>query len=202
MPRPLCEEPALCHHKPTGQAYVRFRGSKPIYCGRWGSQEARDKHRMLVAEWIARGRQAVADTAAAKSGGPTASGRTITEVIEPYWIFAQGYYVKNGQPTREVGCLRMALRVWRQHYGDIPAVEFDSLKMLALQEIMIGTGWSRKTINDSLARVKRALKWMVSRKLIPAAVMHECSAVTGLEKGRSRAKETEPKRPFEASDSP
>jgi hypothetical protein len=89
----------------------------------------------------------------------------------------------------------MALRVWRQHYGDIPAVEFDSLKMLALQEIIIGTGWSRKTVNDSLARVKRALKWMVSRKLIPAAVMHECSAVTGLEKGRSRAKETEPKRP-------
>jgi integrase len=140
-------------------------------------------------------RQAAADSAATKSGGPIASGRTITEVIEPYWIFAQGYYVKNGQPTREVGCLRMALRVWRQHYGDIPAVEFDSLKMLALQEIMIGTGWSRKTINDSLARVKRALKWMVSRKLIPAAVMHECSAVTGLEKGRSRAKETEPKRP-------
>ena len=57
MCRPLCEEPALCHHKPTGHAYFRFRGSKPIYCGRWGSQEARDKHRVLVAEWIARGRQ-------------------------------------------------------------------------------------------------------------------------------------------------
>lgn len=78
--------------------------------------------------------------------------------------------MKNGRPTDEVGCIRVAMRIWRRHYGDTPAAEFDSLKLLALQEIMVREGWARKTVNDHLGRVKRALKWMVSRKLIPPSV--------------------------------
>lgn len=118
---------------------------------------------------------------------------------QSYWTFAQGYYVKNGKPTDEIACIKAALRLWRRHFGGLPAREFDSLKMLALQQLMIDAGWSRKTINSHTGRVKRALKWMVSRKLVPATVWAECATVPGLEKGRTKAKETARKLPVPAA---
>lgn len=35
----MAREPGYCHHRPTGQAYVRFSG-KTVYLGPYGSPES------------------------------------------------------------------------------------------------------------------------------------------------------------------
>ncbi len=56
MSRPKSLEPSYCHHRSSGRAYVTING-KPVYLGQHGSQESRDRYRVVVAEWIAQGRQ-------------------------------------------------------------------------------------------------------------------------------------------------
>lgn len=200
MARPRSLQPSYCHHKPSDRAFVRI-GGKQIWLGKFGTQESKDKYLRAVAEWVSLGRPADVEptTPICVTPGMTqklaSAGPTLAVVIEPYWNHAQTYYVKNGRPTDEQACIKVVLRLLNQMYGETPAKDFDSLKTLAVQQEMIRRGWARKTINGHMGRVKRALKWLASRKYIPIGVFHEAASVTGLEKGRSEAKETERKIP-------
>lgn len=205
MPRPRKLQPDYCHQKTTGRAFVRV-GGRQVWLGQYGTQASKDKYLAVVAEWVARGRPA-ADTETPtqklddgksrnlRDLNTPLSGPTLTLVIEPYWNFGQGYYRKNDRPTDEIGCIKVVLRLLRKLYGDLPVAQFDSLKMLAVQQAMIDEGWARKTINDHMGRMKRALKWLASRKYIPATIYHESLTISGLEKGRSKARETDRKKP-------
>lgn len=53
MPRKV-RVPALVHHRPTGQARVRFAGVDH-YLGRYGTAEAEERYRRLVAELLTTG---------------------------------------------------------------------------------------------------------------------------------------------------
>jgi len=57
---------------------------------------------------------------------------------------------------------------------------------------MIQAGWSRKVINQRIGRIKRIFKWAVSKQLVPAQVYHGIATVSGLQVGRTAAKETAP----------
>jgi len=200
MARPRKIQPDYCLHKPSGRAFVRV-GGRQVWLGRHGAQASKDKYLAVVAEWVAKGRPAAdTETVTPKPGAPGTlnpfAGPTLTLIIEPYWNHAQGYYQKHGRPTDEVGCIKVVLRLVRQFYGELPAAEFDSLKVLALREHMIGMGWARKTINDHVGRVKRFLKWAKTRKLFPYADNYlDIMAIPGLEAGRSKARETAKKKP-------
>ena len=53
----------------------------------------------MVAEWLANGKfVAPAD--------PTEEAMSVNELLLAYWRFAEGYYVKNGEPTAmQVGAM-------------------------------------------------------------------------------------------------
>jgi integrase len=178
---------------------VKIDGRR-YYLGKFNSPESRDKYDMLIGRWKAGGRmlpeppRKIATAEAVMVVTPI--GKSVYEVVEPYWAHVQTYYRHaDGTPTDEVNCMRAALRVLNKLYGGLSAATLDSLKIEGAQEHMIGLGWSRKTINDHIGRLKRALKWMAKKKLIPAAVYHECATVEGLKAGRSKAKETGKKLP-------
>jgi hypothetical protein len=77
MPRPKSLKPQHCHHKPTRQGYVRLgSGSKPLYTGPWGSQQAQDEYDRLIGEWIATGRKAVPVTDKPSGASPPAKAST------------------------------------------------------------------------------------------------------------------------------
>jgi hypothetical protein len=197
MGRPRSLKPKLCEHASSGRAYVTLDG-KPVYLGKFGTQDAQDKYDCVIAEWIARGRKfdPTPTRPGADPAAPATAGPTLTTVIEPYWTFAKEYYrAPDGNPTSEIFSIKVVLRLLNRLYGGIPAAELDSLKLLALQEQMIGLGWARKTINKHMGRVKRALAWLASRKHIPATVYHEALTVKGIAAGRTKAKETDPVKP-------
>lgn len=191
MPRPKSRVPALVHHRPSGKARVRIDG-KDHYLGPYGSTEADEAYRRLVAEYLSTGTLAAVTQAAS-----SASGITITELVVAYFTFAEGYYVKDGKQTGEVRVIRDTLRVLREHYGSTPAADFGPLRLKAVREAMIALGWNRRTVNQRIGRIKRMMKWAVENELVPASVFHGLQAVAGLRIGRSVAPEPQAVLPVE-----
>lgn len=180
--------PKYCLHKPSGRAYVRIRG-KVVYCGDHGTDESKQEYGRLVAELAASSGSAV-------SAVPT-SGLTVFELVAAYLDYAEGYYQKNGQPTRSLYNVKLALRVVKDLYGHEHAATFSPLCLLAIQNNLVGKGAGRKHINEQVGVIKRMFRWGVSRTLVPPATFTAVSTVEGLRMGRTTAKESRPVLPVD-----
>lgn len=173
-------------HKPSGQAVVTLNG-RDFYLGGFDSPASREKYDRLVAEWLANGRRLPSKIASHEI--------SVVELILHYWRHCQTYYVKNGAPTSEQQTIRVALRIIKALYGHTPVCEFGPRALKAVREAMIDKGWCRNHINKQISRIKSMFKWGVESELVPASVHQALLAVSGLRKGRSAARETEPVRP-------
>jgi hypothetical protein len=60
---------------------------------------------------------------------------------------------------------------------------------------MVETGLCRNVVNHRISRIKRMFKWAVAEELVPASAHHGLQAITGLQFGRTNARETDPVRP-------
>lgn len=178
--------PSYRLHKPTGQAVVTLNG-RDVYLGRHGTAASRAEYDRIVAEWLSNGRQLPAP------GG--AGDLSVSELIVAYVRHADGYYRKNDHPTGEAEAVRSSLRPLRQMYGPTPAREFGPLKLKAVRQALVDSGLCRNEVNKRTGRVVRAFKWAVENELVPPSVHHGLRAVTGLRKGRSGVRESEPVRP-------
>ena len=96
--------PKYRHHKGSGQAFVQVNGRRH-YLGKWDSPESKERYAAFVAEL------AVCPTAATPLPLTTpASQITVVELCAAYLDFAEGYYRKNGQPTRSLDNIKRAIR--------------------------------------------------------------------------------------------
>lgn len=190
MPRQAGYIPAYRLHKASGQARVIINGQH-IYLGRYGSPESREKYARIVAE-AAPPRQGA--TKSAINGGlfPDLS---VNDLILAYWRFAQTYYCKDGKPTKELACMREALRPLRQLYGTTRARDFGPRSLKAIRHHLVSQALSRGVVNHRIGRLKRVFKWGVAEELIPSSIHSALQAVTGLRYGRTDARETDPVRP-------
>jgi len=184
--------PALTLHKTTGRARERLDG-RDVYLGSFGSAEANERYRRLVAEWLAH------------RSLPPANGRprqaelplSVSGLILQYLQFTDGYYRKGGRPTSEAGAVRDAMRALREHYGRTPAAEFGPLKLKAVREALVAQGLARSTINGRVLRIRRLFKWATENELVSSSVHHALQAVAGLRKGRTDAREPPPVLPVD-----
>lgn len=175
--------PSYRRHKPTGQAVVTING-RDIYLGKWNTATSRAEYDRLVAEFLANGRQLRDEV-----------DTTVVEVINAYRKFAEQYYRKNGEVTREYGCIKEALKIVRELYGRKLADDFGPLALKAVRQRMVDNGWSRGYINKSIGRIRRCFKWAVENELVRRDMYHGLMAVSGLRKGRSEAREPDPVMP-------
>jgi len=185
MPR-TSKPPSYRLHRPTGQAVVTLDG-KDYYLGLHDTKVSRDAYDRFIGEWLANGHRLPATR--------TSAGMSVSELILAYWKHAETYYVKNGRPTSEVTCVREAMRPLKRLYGSELAEDFGPLALKACRGEMVASDLSRRTVNNHVARIKRAFKWAASAELIPTSVYHGLQAVSGLSRGRSEARETEPVKP-------
>lgn len=123
------------------------------------------------------------------------SDLTIVELIRAYWRHAEVYYRKNGQPTREVGMIKLAMQPLGRLYGDTPAKDFGPLQLKAIRQAMIETDICRNEVNRRVRLIVRAFKWAVSEAMVPPSVHHGLKAVDGLKKGRCGIRESPPVKP-------
>jgi integrase len=124
---------------------------------------------------------------------------TINQLVLAYLKYAEGYYRKNGKPTREYGILKEAASVLVEGFGDTPVLEFGPLRLKCVRDQMIERGWSRRYINKQVGRIVRGFRWGVENELVPETVYRALRAVSGLKKGRSQAPDYEPVGPAEPS---
>jgi integrase len=157
-------------------------GGRDVYLGKWNSKASRAEYDRFIGEWLAGGR----------CRPMTDDGVTVAELALGYWRHAKTYYVKNGKPSGWQAHIRLMLRIVRQSYGHTPAADFGPLALKALRQKLIDAGHSRGYINKLIGIVKRMFKWAVAEELVPANVYHGLSAVEGLRKGRTTAREPDP----------
>src|SRR5262245_11115540 len=177
MSRKSIRPPAYLFHKPSGQARVRIDG-KDHDLGPHGSPESKDRYSDLIAAWRLRN---VPDDRHAV---------TIDDLCLAYMEHAKGHYIKNGQHTSEVCCLRNALRFLIATAGTTRARDFGPKLLKAVRQSMIDGGLSRTTINTNVGRIRRMFRWGVAEELVPPTVLTALEAVTGLQAGRCKAKES------------
>lgn len=179
--------PSYRLHRPTGLAVVRLNG-KDFYLGKHGTSKSRMEYERLIAEWLSNHRQL--------SSGPgkwaSVMDSTFDEVLLAYWSHAKNYYVKRGEPTSTLYSIKAAFRPLHELYGQTVVSEFGPLALKTVQSKMIALGWSRSTINKYVGVIKRVVKWAAANELAPSAVSHSLQAVSGLGRGRSVARETDP----------
>lgn len=180
------QPPRLSHHKPTGQARVRWRagGAEHVrYLGRWGSADARDAYRRFVAEWAT-------GPAEPTRGGPSL---TVAALLIQWLKWCETEYVKHGRETSEQSLCRAAAKsILDAGYGPIPATAFGPIEYRAVRAGMIEAGRPRVTITKYCARIARAFRWAVGSALIPAGVAAALRDVPHLKPGRSDAPELPP----------
>jgi len=184
--------PSYRLHKASGQAVVVIRGDSH-YLGQFDTPESRERYERLICEYKAKLHQ------------ESVSGRytwTCDQLNVAYLEHANQYYRKNGKPTGEVHCLKIALRYVSQIYGSSFACEFGPRKLKVCREAMIEGRFSRHPlcrpfVNKTCSRIRRAFKWAVENEQVPAEVLHGLQSIAPLRAGRSQAIEREAVKPVD-----
>ncbi|MEO2046296.1 MAG: hypothetical protein ABGX16_06960 [Pirellulales bacterium] len=165
--------PKYRHHKPTGQAVVTLDG-RDYYLGKYRSAASQEAYQRLTAEWLTNGGRMARQ----------AEEITVVELIVAYLNFANGYYLKDGEPTSEIKTTKRALKVVRELYGRELVSKFGPLALKAVRQRMIEIGWVRTQINKNVVRIRRVFKWGESEEIVPRGVYETLRTVSGLRKGR------------------
>jgi integrase len=174
------QKPAYTLHKGTGQARVRIDG-KDHYLGAYDSPESRSRYDDLIANWLL------------KNGD--APSLSIDELALLYLKHAKIHYRKDGVETSEVNCITQALRHLVRTRGATLCRSFGPKALKSVRDDMIRAGLVRSSINIHIGRIRRMFKWGVAEELIPVETYQRLCTLTGLEEGRSDAKESEPVEP-------
>jgi len=174
-------------HKVSGQAVVTLSG-RDIYLGPHGSDESHTRYHDEVARWQLQTRIPERAVAVGKE-------LTISELFVAYWQHVKAHYSKDGEPTSEVSETRQSMRDLFALYGKEPVGRFGPLALKTVRQAMIERGLSRGVVNQRIGRIKRMFKWGVANELVEPATLQALQAVTGLQRGRSEAREAAPVRP-------
>jgi integrase len=179
---PTKRKPSYLLHKPTGQARCRIDG-KDNYLGEYGSPESRDRYDDLIADWFA------------CNGDTTRFQLMVDDLALLYTKHVREHYRKDGEPTSEVACIRLALRHLVKAKGRVRARNFGPKALKEVRQSMIDAGYVRTSINIHVGRIKRLFRWAVENEFLPVEVYQTICTVQGLRKGRSKAKESHPVEP-------
>ncbi len=182
--------PALCYHKGSDQDYVRLNG-RMHYLGKHDDPMNRQRYGTLIAEWEANGRQL-----------PVPPDEiTITELVVRYFKHCKDWYRKpDGSATTMLDCVRLALRPINRLYGPTKACDFGPTQLRALRESMIQGNLCRVVINARIWTVKRMFKWASSHELVDPDIWSRLQTVESLQRGRSKARETDKVKPVSRAD--
>jgi integrase len=213
MPRKRSTSPTLTRHKPSGQGRVRLSG-QDHYLGAWPEgmadppPEVKVAYHRLLSRWAENDYRPLSAEAKG-AAAPADTGPTVAEVLARYWAHAEGYYCyEDGAPTNELNDLRYSLRPLNHLFGDLPARRVRPRHLKQARRLMM-TGYEhpqygeqaalcRNVINQRVGRIVRAFRWAVEEELVPPRIWLRLKAVKRLQKGRSKARETQPVKPVSA----
>jgi integrase len=177
-------EPKYRLHKRSGQAVVTLSG-RDHYCGAYGSALSAERYRAVVSEWVARGR---------RSAEPDAVPLSVAELILEYVQDREAYFTKSdGTPNeKELFHVLKALSPLRELFGATAARDFGPRKLELVRERHVAHGYTRSMVNRYIRRAKHLFKWAAARELVSPTVWQAVSALDGLRRGHTPAREPKP----------
>src|SRR5262245_44451697 len=105
--------PSYRLHKARNCAVVTLDG-RHVYLGPFGSPQSKARYAEKIADWQR------TRSAAPRALATTPVTYTIGRLAADYLRFANAYYVKNGQQTKQVGQVQTALKALVALYEDLP----------------------------------------------------------------------------------
>jgi integrase len=187
MARPKKAVPGYSKHSASGQAVV-YIDRRPVYLGKYGTPESRQRYADVIAGITAR--QAAED--AAKPAADLQAGLTVNELCLRFATEKLPKFKRaDGRKTGEYDCFTILIRLMRELFGETLAAEFGPLKLRTLRAAMVDKDWSRRFINKQVGRVRQIFRFGVSWELVKAPVAAALKAVEALAPGDSAARETE-----------
>jgi len=187
MPSRSPRIPSYRLHKPSGKSVVTIDG-RDIYLGTHGSSESHARYHDEIARWQLQRLHP-------KSSLTSRPDFAISELFLAYWEFAKQHYRKGGVLTNEASDVRLSMRELLEFFSDSPVDSFGPLALKTVRQAMLDRDLSRGVINQRISRIKRMFKWGVASELVSPNTLYALQAVTGLQRGRSSARETLPVRP-------
>jgi integrase len=192
MPRKRSKPPAHRRHKTHDLGYVSLHG-KQVYTGPWGSEEAEEEYRRLVAEWAKGGHRVP------RAVDP--GTYRVRDLIADYLVHAKSTYLTPaGDPSGEVQNIRHAVGQLLRIYGSLPVQEYLGPEFEVTRQELINADLARATINRRMGIIKRMFKWGVSKGSVPTEVLVALSSVESLKRNRSRAREGKKVQPVPDAD--
>jgi integrase len=185
--------PSYVLHKQSGRGRVVWYDSagtrrQRLLPGAFNSPESRTA--------LARFQLELETSPVAAVSDPT--GLTLAELLSAYLDHALRHYRgSDGKPTSEIYEVKVVIRALRELYADTPVAEFGPLALKAARQRWVNEDRARTECNRRVGIAKRIFKWAVSEELAPPEVYQAIATVTGLQKGRTSARETEPVGPVD-----
>ena len=126
------------------------------------------------------------------------AGVSVAELCALWADHCREYYRRpDGKPTSMATNAVLAVRLFRNLYGNAAVGELTHGDMLKLRDALVRSGVARTTVNRRLWCVKYMMEWALDEALIPATVKAELTQVKGVKRGRSAAPERAPVRPVD-----
>jgi len=164
----------------TDLAFVELNGHRHDL-GCYGATESKQAYHRMLTEWLANGR---------KTPITAHESLTVTELIAA-WLRQNAQY----HTAKRIDKIKLALRPLKTLYGSTKAREFGPVALKTVRSRFVATGMMRDTVNEFTGIVKQIFRWAVADALIPANVIHGLEAVKGLRRGRTEARESQPRQP-------
>src|ERR1700733_14578154 len=158
---PSSRIPKYGFHKPSGQARV-YIDAVSIYLGAYDSDESKRKYKQVIDQWQER-----RDAAQRRQELKCLPELSVGELALLYDQHAATYYVKDGQPTSEVHCIKAAIRFVTRSNSRTAVADFGPKKLKAVREQIVASGKVRTTVNKYIEIVRRMFAWGVSEELVP-----------------------------------
>ena len=126
------------------------------------------------------------------------AGVSVSELCALWADHCREYYRgRDGKPTSMATNAVLAVRLFRDLYGNAAVSELTHADMLQLRDALVRSGVARTTVNRRLWCVKYMLAWALDEAIIPATVKAELTQVRGVKRGRTAAPERAPVRPVD-----
>ncbi|HEV3436827.1 MAG TPA: hypothetical protein VG122_05685, partial [Gemmata sp.] len=194
MARSRKPTPSYLFHKATGRAHAVWTDAtgahlQKLLPGKYDSTESRTAFAQLQLE---------IEASPLQSPDIHSERVSVNELMLAYIEHAEQHYRgPEGKPTGETQHVKVVCRYVRELYGHTLAVEFGPLALKAVRQKFVKAGWCRRSVNQQIERVRRAFRWAAGEELIPFEVYHRLTAVSGLQRGRTEAREPDPVKPVD-----
>lgn len=171
--------PKYRFHKASKQAVVTLSG-KDVYLGKYDSPESHAKYHREVAAWISMGRVLI-----------TKANPKVSELTQAYSSHARQHYVKRGKKTSRLDMVVYLAGILEARFGDDSIESFGPDKLLSIRHVWVTDGLARSTINSYVAQIREIFRWGTESGIVPVNTFLGLKAIRGLQKGRTKAKETD-----------